>query len=138
MEEKYKKAMVSNAQLDNEKNNLIYQVDTLKDVIEEQEEQTAFGENVTLSAAFSRDEEHALGPRDTDVCAAAGQLPLPPVSCSGASWPSQGPARNPTGASCVHPASGLRASWGDSGSRASFLESPPLSQTHSASAVLAA
>lgn len=41
MEEKYKKAMVSNAQLDNEKNNLIYQVDTLKDVIEEQEEQMA-------------------------------------------------------------------------------------------------
>lgn len=41
VEEKYKKAMVSNAQLDNEKNNLIYQVDTLKDVIEEQEEQMA-------------------------------------------------------------------------------------------------
>uniref|UniRef100_A0A8D2NW13 Leucine-rich repeat flightless-interacting protein 2 n=1 Tax=Zosterops lateralis melanops TaxID=1220523 RepID=A0A8D2NW13_ZOSLA len=41
VEEKYKKAMVSNAQLDNEKNNLIYQVDTLKDVIEEKEEQIA-------------------------------------------------------------------------------------------------
>lgn len=41
VEEKYKKAMVSNAQLDNEKNNLIYQVDTLKDVIEEREEQMA-------------------------------------------------------------------------------------------------
>lgn len=39
MEEKYKKAMVSNAQLDNDKANLIYQVDTLKDVIEEMEEQ---------------------------------------------------------------------------------------------------
>lgn len=39
MEEKYKKAMVSNAQLDNDKSNLIYQVDTLKDVIEELEEQ---------------------------------------------------------------------------------------------------
>ncbi|XP_026210395.1 leucine-rich repeat flightless-interacting protein 2 isoform X12 [Anabas testudineus] len=39
VEEKYKKAMVSNAQLDNEKGNLIYQVDTLKDVIEEMEEQ---------------------------------------------------------------------------------------------------
>ncbi|XP_033848819.1 leucine-rich repeat flightless-interacting protein 2-like isoform X21 [Acipenser ruthenus] len=38
VEEKYKKAMVSNAQLDNEKANLIYQVDTLKDVIEEMEE----------------------------------------------------------------------------------------------------
>ncbi|XP_053535525.1 leucine-rich repeat flightless-interacting protein 2 isoform X15 [Ictalurus punctatus] len=39
VEEKYKKAMVSNAQLDNDKSNLIYQVDTLKDVIEELEEQ---------------------------------------------------------------------------------------------------
>ncbi|XP_018541991.1 leucine-rich repeat flightless-interacting protein 2 isoform X11 [Lates calcarifer] len=39
VEEKYKKAMVSNAQLDNDKANLIYQVDTLKDVIEEMEEQ---------------------------------------------------------------------------------------------------
>nr|XP_033786439.1 leucine-rich repeat flightless-interacting protein 2 isoform X11 [Geotrypetes seraphini] len=41
VEEKYKKAMVSNAQLDNEKSNLIYQVDTLKDVVEEMEEQMA-------------------------------------------------------------------------------------------------
>nr|XP_046257431.1 leucine-rich repeat flightless-interacting protein 2 isoform X5 [Scatophagus argus] len=41
VEEKYKKAMVSNAQLDNDKANLIYQVDTLKDVIEEMEEQMA-------------------------------------------------------------------------------------------------
>lgn len=41
VEEKYKKAMVSNAQLDNDKANLIYQTDTLKDVIEELEEQSA-------------------------------------------------------------------------------------------------
>ncbi|XP_061601545.1 leucine-rich repeat flightless-interacting protein 2 isoform X6 [Cololabis saira] len=41
VDEKYKKAMVSNAQLDNDKGNLIYQVDTLKDVIEEMEEQMA-------------------------------------------------------------------------------------------------
>uniref|UniRef100_A0AAQ5Y7W3 Leucine-rich repeat flightless-interacting protein 2 n=1 Tax=Amphiprion ocellaris TaxID=80972 RepID=A0AAQ5Y7W3_AMPOC len=41
VEEKYKKAMVSNAQLDNDKANLIYQADTLKDVIEEMEEQMA-------------------------------------------------------------------------------------------------
>ncbi|KAE8597193.1 hypothetical protein XENTR_v10016383 [Xenopus tropicalis] len=41
VEEKYKKAMVSNAQLDNEKSNLVYQVDTLKDVVEEMEEQMA-------------------------------------------------------------------------------------------------
>ncbi|XP_034041529.1 leucine-rich repeat flightless-interacting protein 2 isoform X21 [Thalassophryne amazonica] len=39
VEEKYKKAMVSNAQLDNDKANLIYHVDTLKDVVEEMEEQ---------------------------------------------------------------------------------------------------
>ncbi|XP_077979214.1 leucine-rich repeat flightless-interacting protein 2-like isoform X2 [Glandiceps talaboti] len=38
LEEKYKKAMMTNAQLDNEKAALIYQVDTLKDVLEEQEE----------------------------------------------------------------------------------------------------
>ncbi|XP_026150956.1 serine-rich adhesin for platelets isoform X17 [Mastacembelus armatus] len=38
LEEKYRKAMVSNAQLDNEKNNLMYQVDTLKDSLMELEE----------------------------------------------------------------------------------------------------
>ncbi|XP_067371288.1 putative leucine-rich repeat-containing protein DDB_G0290503 isoform X7 [Channa argus] len=38
MEEKYRKAMVSNAQLDNEKTNLMYQVDTLKDSLMELEE----------------------------------------------------------------------------------------------------
>uniref|UniRef100_A0AAR2IWP7 LRR binding FLII interacting protein 1 n=1 Tax=Pygocentrus nattereri TaxID=42514 RepID=A0AAR2IWP7_PYGNA len=38
MEEKYRKAMVSNAQLDNEKSNLMYQVDTLKDSLIELEE----------------------------------------------------------------------------------------------------
>ncbi|XP_030194806.1 uncharacterized protein lrrfip1a isoform X8 [Gadus morhua] len=36
--EKYRKAMVSNAQLDNEKSNLLYQVDTLKDSLTELEE----------------------------------------------------------------------------------------------------
>ncbi|NXK85980.1 LRRF2 protein, partial [Formicarius rufipectus] len=41
VEEKYKKAMVSNAQLDNEKTNLMYQVDTLKDALLELEEQLA-------------------------------------------------------------------------------------------------
>ncbi|XP_074926022.1 leucine-rich repeat flightless-interacting protein 1 isoform X14 [Chelonoidis abingdonii] len=40
-EEKYKKAMVSNAQLDNEKTNFMYQVDTLKDALLELEEQLA-------------------------------------------------------------------------------------------------
>ncbi|XP_041505409.1 leucine-rich repeat flightless-interacting protein 1 isoform X23 [Microtus oregoni] len=41
VEEKYKKAMVSNAQLDNEKTNFMYQVDTLKDTLLELEEQLA-------------------------------------------------------------------------------------------------
>uniref|UniRef100_A0A8C5YJA9 Leucine-rich repeat flightless-interacting protein 2 n=1 Tax=Microcebus murinus TaxID=30608 RepID=A0A8C5YJA9_MICMU len=56
VEEKYRKAMVSNAQLDNEKNNLIYQVDTLKDVIEEQEEQMAefYRENEEKSKELER------------------------------------------------------------------------------------
>lgn len=46
--------MVSNAQLDNEKNNLIYQVDTLKDVIEEREEQLAeyYRENEEKTKVF--------------------------------------------------------------------------------------
>ncbi|XP_069715906.1 leucine-rich repeat flightless-interacting protein 2 isoform X10 [Phaenicophaeus curvirostris] len=56
VEEKYKKAMVSNAQLDNEKNNLVYQVDTLKDVIEEKEEQLAefYRENEEKSKELER------------------------------------------------------------------------------------
>ncbi|XP_057193895.1 leucine-rich repeat flightless-interacting protein 2 isoform X6 [Triplophysa rosa] len=38
VEEKYRKSMVSNAQLDNEKTNLIYQVDTLRETLMEMEE----------------------------------------------------------------------------------------------------
>uniref|UniRef100_A0A8C5RI88 Leucine-rich repeat flightless-interacting protein 1 n=1 Tax=Laticauda laticaudata TaxID=8630 RepID=A0A8C5RI88_LATLA len=41
VEEKYKKAMVSNAQLDNEKTNFMYQVETLQDALLELEEQLA-------------------------------------------------------------------------------------------------
>ncbi|XP_075385341.1 leucine-rich repeat flightless-interacting protein 1 isoform X11 [Tenrec ecaudatus] len=41
VEEKYKKAMVSNAQLDNEKTNFMYQVDTLKDLLLQVEEELA-------------------------------------------------------------------------------------------------
>ncbi|XP_060113053.1 leucine-rich repeat flightless-interacting protein 1 [Heteronotia binoei] len=41
VEEKYKKAMLSNAQLDNEKTNFMYQVDALKDALLELEEQLA-------------------------------------------------------------------------------------------------
>lgn len=65
VEEKYKKAMVSNAQLDNEKNNLIYQVDTLKDVIEEQEEQMAefYRENEEKSKVSTHLVHHCLGGR---------------------------------------------------------------------------
>ncbi|XP_063160154.1 leucine-rich repeat flightless-interacting protein 2 isoform X3 [Candoia aspera] len=62
VEEKYKKAMVSNAQLDNEKNNLIYQVDTLKDVIEEREEQLAeyYRENEEKTKDLER-QKHMCG-----------------------------------------------------------------------------
>ncbi|XP_072179419.1 leucine-rich repeat flightless-interacting protein 2-like isoform X2 [Diadema setosum] len=38
LEEKYKKAMMTNAQLDNEKSTLVYEVDYLKDVLADQEE----------------------------------------------------------------------------------------------------
>jgi predicted nuclease with TOPRIM domain len=38
LEEKYKKAAVSNAQLDNEKQTLKYQVDNFKDLVDELEE----------------------------------------------------------------------------------------------------
>lgn len=56
MEEKYRKAMVSNAQLDNEKNNLMYQVDTLKDSLMELEEllsetQRGYDEKVKVQQA---------------------------------------------------------------------------------------
>merc|ERR1719346_473620 len=39
LEEKFRKAMVANAGLDNEKSQLIYQVELLKDQLEESEEQ---------------------------------------------------------------------------------------------------
>ncbi|XP_077347869.1 leucine-rich repeat flightless-interacting protein 2 isoform X17 [Lithobates pipiens] len=62
VEDKYKKAMVSNAQLDNEKSNLVYQVDTLKDVIEEMEEQMAeyHRENEDKTKDLER-QKHACG-----------------------------------------------------------------------------
>jgi chromosome segregation ATPase len=40
-EEKFRKAMIANAQLDNEKSSYAYQVDLLKDKLEELEETTA-------------------------------------------------------------------------------------------------
>ncbi|KAM4626611.1 leucine-rich repeat flightless-interacting protein 1 isoform 4-T6 [Discoglossus pictus] len=41
VEEKYKRSMVTNAQLDNEKSSLLYQVETLRDVLLELEEELA-------------------------------------------------------------------------------------------------
>ena len=41
MEEKFRKAMVANASMDNEKSALTYQVELLKDQLEECEEQSA-------------------------------------------------------------------------------------------------
>ncbi|XP_066202285.1 leucine-rich repeat flightless-interacting protein 1 isoform X33 [Saccopteryx leptura] len=62
VEEKYKKAMVSNAQLDNEKTNYMYQVDTLKDTLLELEEQLAESRRQyeEKSKDFER-EKHAHG-----------------------------------------------------------------------------
>ncbi|XP_066088788.1 leucine-rich repeat flightless-interacting protein 1 isoform X9 [Saccopteryx bilineata] len=62
VEEKYKKAMVSNAQLDNEKTNYMYQVDTLKDTLLELEEQLAESRRQyeEKSKEFER-EKHAHG-----------------------------------------------------------------------------
>ncbi|KAM7104707.1 leucine-rich repeat flightless-interacting protein 1 isoform 38-T38 [Molossus nigricans] len=62
VEEKYKKAMVSNAQLDNEKMNYMYQVDTLKDTLLDLEEQLAESRRLyeEKSKEFER-EKHAHG-----------------------------------------------------------------------------
>uniref|UniRef100_A0A8C5G3F2 Leucine-rich repeat flightless-interacting protein 2-like n=1 Tax=Gouania willdenowi TaxID=441366 RepID=A0A8C5G3F2_GOUWI len=62
VEEKYRKAMVSNAQLDNEKNNLMYQVDTLKDSLMELEEllSESHREYEDKTKEFER-EKHAHG-----------------------------------------------------------------------------
>ncbi|XP_036925157.1 leucine-rich repeat flightless-interacting protein 1 isoform X9 [Sturnira hondurensis] len=62
VEEKYKKAMVSNAQLDNEKTNYMYQVDTLKDTLLGLEEQLAESRRQyeEKSQEFER-EKHAHG-----------------------------------------------------------------------------
>lgn len=69
MEEKYRKAMVSNAQLDNEKNNLMYQVDTLKDSLMELEEllsesQRGYEEKVKVSRRQTGAVEKLQEPRE--------------------------------------------------------------------------
>lgn len=58
-EDKYRKTMVSNAQLDNDKNNLMYQVDALKDSLMELEEQLSesqrgYEEKVKVSDALQK------------------------------------------------------------------------------------
>ncbi|XP_017651228.1 leucine-rich repeat flightless-interacting protein 1 isoform X31 [Nannospalax galili] len=62
VEEKYKRAMVSNAQLDNEKTNFMYQVDTLKDTLLELEERLAESQQLYEEKCkeFER-EKHAHG-----------------------------------------------------------------------------
>lgn len=68
-EEKYKKAMVSNAQLDNEKTNFMYQVDTLKDVLLELEEQLAESRRQLEEKSKVRRGAGRAGPRGgADVC----------------------------------------------------------------------
>ena len=56
MEEKFRKAMVANAGLDNEKAQLTYQVDLLKDQLEEKEEQSA----LVVRELREKNREHEL------------------------------------------------------------------------------
>lgn len=65
VEEKYKRAMVSNAQLDNEKTNFMYQVDTLKEVLLELEEQLA--ESQRQYEERSKVGGHLHGPRQHEA-----------------------------------------------------------------------
>lgn len=61
--------MVSNAQLDNEKTNFMYQVDTLKDVLLELEEQLAESRRQLEEKSKVRRGAGRAGPRGgADVC----------------------------------------------------------------------
>lgn len=67
-EEKYRKAMVSNAQLHNEKSNLMYQVDTLKEALIELEEQLwesrrEYGDKTKVRGQGSAYHVPLMGPR---------------------------------------------------------------------------
>jgi len=60
LEEKFRKAMVANASLDNEKCQLIFQVDLLKDQVEEGEEQSA----LVMKELRAKTHDHELLKRD--------------------------------------------------------------------------
>jgi len=70
LEEKFRKTMVANASLDNEKCQLIFQVDLLKDQVEEGEEQSA----LVLKELRAKTHEHELLKRDHAESVRAVQL----------------------------------------------------------------
>lgn len=72
-EEKFRKAMIANAQLDNEKSSFAYQVDLLKDKLEELEEVTAQLRRELREKNREADQSKRLGQRlkeDLDICKA--------------------------------------------------------------------
>jgi len=70
MEEKFRKAMVANASLDNEKSQLMFQVDLLKDQVEEVEEQAA----LVLKELRAKTHDYELLKRDHAESVRAVQL----------------------------------------------------------------
>merc|ERR1719323_786129 len=70
MEEKFRKAMVTNASMDNEKSQLMFQVDLLKDQVEEVEEQAA----LVLKELRAKSHDHELLKRDHAESVRAVQL----------------------------------------------------------------
>ncbi|KAJ8683264.1 hypothetical protein QAD02_019056 [Eretmocerus hayati] len=72
-EEKFRKAMIANAQLDNEKSSYAYQVDLLKDKLEELEENVAQLRRELRDKNREADQSKRLGQRlkeDLDICQA--------------------------------------------------------------------
>lgn len=72
-EEKFRKAMIANAQLDNEKSSYAYQVDLLKDKLEELEEMTAQLRRELREKNREADQSKRLSQRlkeDLDICRA--------------------------------------------------------------------
>jgi len=70
MEEKFRKAMVTNASMDNEKSQLMFQVDLLKDQVEEVEEQAA----LVLKELRAKSHDYELLKRDHAESVRAVQL----------------------------------------------------------------
>jgi len=70
MEEKFRKAMVANASMDNEKSQLMFQVDLLKDQVEEVEEQAA----LVLKELRAKTHDYELLKRDHAESVRAVQL----------------------------------------------------------------